>query len=862
MFERSDDAISGNRVEISSNKEPIRPQESPIIDNGEADFAEDQSIVDDMGMKSSSQVAKHNWKGLVLALLVITVISSLIVLACFLTYDYKFVYVSANGSLLAIDLKTHKTKVLLSSAQIREKEHFMGCSGVSDDTNALLLRYVHVPIYRKSHYSQYQAILLSNDQHPRVLQRIDIAPDLESADHTFLNHAELSPNSEALAFVYNDRIFCQKHPFNQSTANKPVDLTTSIYKENVRYGIAGFLYEEEIIGVSQTFWWSPGGRHLAFTAIDESNVTKGYTMSFGTQDAPGPRLMHHRYPLVRYRVLIFAEIANTTDEINAAETNPYNLPYLTIYIYSLTTDELHAYARPMGLPGNAHLTFFKWISDDEFLCGWVSRKWDKSWIVLGEVPTKSMRVIYHERARFGWINLPNQLLQMPIVEPDRQSILTVIPNYYSNQVYRGIVRLYLNISRSTTAQYPQWVHTPDYDVRDILYAFGGNEILYASSGPDSKEMHVFISRGITEATCLTCGDPNCTYNVAKVSKDGRTLFVECLGPSPLTYTLKVLVRNNTVANNGPAYYLKTISVVSNNTEFKEIVATKAMAVTKYRNVTLRKGTKQEVTLQAKFIQPPELIESHIIQYPVLFDTYGGPSTQLVSTKFRLDWQTYLVTRFKFVAISIDGRGTASRGKIFENAIYRNFGVVEVQDQMDGYRQILEDHKFLNKSAICTFGWSYGGFTVASILGHADNDFINCGVAVAPVSDFGLYDSAYTEKYLGLYSENAHEYKLFKQAISCFKQRTQVGRLARNFKNKDFLIIHGMTDDNVYLIHSALLITELLKHGVYFDMMFYPDDNHFLINSHVRPHLWRKLITFIVDSVNKTSIRHRHSFDEM
>ncbi|VUZ39744.1 unnamed protein product, partial [Hymenolepis diminuta] len=86
--------------------------------------------------------------------------------------------------------------------------------------------------------------------------------------------------------------------------------------------------------------------------------------------------------------------------------------------------------------------------------------------------------------------------------------------------------------------------------------------------------------------------------------------------------------------------------------------------------------------------------------------------------------------------------------------------------MNGLREILKTHKYLNKSRVCAFGWSYGGFTVANMLGHPDNDFLFCGVAVAPVTDFRLYDAAYTERFLGLYSENAHAY-----------ERTRISQLA-------------------------------------------------------------------------------------
>ncbi|KAM3183357.1 hypothetical protein ACTXT7_010504 [Hymenolepis weldensis] len=723
-------------------------------------------------MKPSSQMAKRNWKGLLLALLVIFVISALIVLACFLTYDYKvepnyglpltiadifmlmgqinrpnaqftnenLVYLSSNGSLVATNLKNHQKNILMSSAQMQEKQNFTGVVSISDDMRVLLLR----------------------EKNPRVLARVDIGPFEAGDKQPMLNHAQFSPKSDVLqlihflavqclrfrfhspkncdfsksAFVYENQIYVQRNPFNKTQLNMPIPITQDIYRKGILYGIAGFLYEEEILGASQTFWWSPEGNYLAFASIDETEVTKLKLVFYENLNTPfGPEIVEHSYPM-------------------AGEKPKPNLPVLSLYVYIMSVGELIRFARPPNIPAEVYMTFFKWIDDDRFLCGWVSRIWDMGWIAVGDVKSKSMRT-------------PNQQSQMPIIEPGKESVLIVVPDYYFDKVYRGIARLQLlpdqhsrsvnqyeamiqdilnhnptplqaevaivNISKNMLTQYPKWVHTPHYDVKDILYSFGNNEILYTSTGPDPTEMHLFLTRGGSHAKCLTCGDPSCRFNSAKVSKDGANILIECLGPSPPSVFLKRLKRRDVDLGS-----LDNITVVSNNTRLKNLIATKALPVIKFDNVTLYSGTSSEVTLRVKFMLPPELVESHITQYPVLLDTYGGPISQTVTTKYAADWPTYLATQFKFVVISIDGRGTGNRGKRFESAIHKNLGVVEVQDQMNGLREILKTHKYLNKSRVCAFGWSYGGFTVVNMLGHPDNDFLFCGVAVAPVTDFRLY----------------------------------------------------------------------------------------------------------------------------
>ncbi|VDN96850.1 unnamed protein product [Rodentolepis nana] len=380
---------------------------SQILKNGAADFVEGQTIVDEIGMKPSSQMAKRNWKGLLLALLVIFVISTLIALACFLTFDYKIepnyglplsigdifmlmgqinrpnaqftndnlVYLSSNGSLIATNLKTHQNNILMSSAQIQEKQNFTGVVSVSDDTRVLLLRYLYYQIFRRSYLSEYQAVLLSKGKNPTILARVDIGPFEEGNKQPMLNHAQFSPKSDVLAFVHENQIYIQRNPFNKTQQNMPIPITQDIYKKGVLYGVAGFLYEEEILGASQTFWWSPDGNYLAFASIDETEVTKLKLIYYENLNSPfGPEVVEHAYPM-------------------AGEKPKPNLPILSLYVYVMSVGELIRFAKPPNIPAEVYMSFFKWIDGERFLCGWVSRKWDMGWIVVGDVNSKSIRTV-------------------------------------------------------------------------------------------------------------------------------------------------------------------------------------------------------------------------------------------------------------------------------------------------------------------------------------------------------------------------------------------------------------------------------------------------------------------------------------
>ncbi|VDN13180.1 unnamed protein product [Dibothriocephalus latus] len=278
----------------------------------------------------------------------------------------------------------------------------------------------------------------------------------------------------------------------------------------------------------------------------------------------------------------------------------------------------------------SYLCYFHWINANTFVTGWVNRVWTESWVVVGDCVSRTMRSVYSEKVQFGWSNTPNQALNMPVIENGGQSLLIVSPNYYSKPVYRGIARVFLNGSRVVHPQYPQWVHAPDYDVKDILYSNGDGEVFYLTSGHDPKELHLYVSVNSTSGICLTCDDPGCRFSSSRVSDDGQLVLQECLGLDVPTTVIK-RIRRSTSSTEGPfinppytiglpPVYLETVAIISNNSLLKEAYAKRAMPVTKFEQVTIRRGTKEELTLEVKFMHPPELVETHIVTYPLLLVT--------------------------------------------------------------------------------------------------------------------------------------------------------------------------------------------------------------------------------------------------
>ena len=168
----------------------------------------------------------------------------------------------------------------------------------------------------------------------------------------------------------------------------------------------------------------------------------------------------------------------------------------------------------------------------------------------------------------------------------------------------------------------------------------------------------------------------------------------------------------------------------------------------------------------------------------------------------------------FVVFTLDNRGTGYRGVAFDAPLFRRLGHVEVTDQLTGV-QFLRSLPYVDENRIGILGWSYGGYMTLMCMFQAPDVFA-AGVSGAPVTDWTLYDTHYTERYLGTPQRNPEGY----QASSVFPY---VGNL-----NGPLLVIHGMADDNVLFTNSTKLMKTLQEDGRPFDVMTYPGSKHALL----------------------------------
>lgn len=223
------------------------------------------------------------------------------------------------------------------------------------------------------------------------------------------------------------------------------------------------------------------------------------------------------------------------------------------------------------------------------------------------------------------------------------------------------------------------------------------------------------------------------------------------------------------------------------------------------------------------------------RYPVYIYVYGGPHGQQVTHAWysALPLHEALVDK-GWIVFTIDNRGTNRRGTKFESAVYRSMGDAEVEDQLAGV-QWLTRQPFIDPNKIAVQGWSYGGYMTLKLLEKAPGVFA-AGVAVAPVTKWELYDTAYTERYLGNPTVDPQPYQTSDALDDAEKIRDPL------------LLMQGMSDDNVVFQNSTALYARLQHAKKPFEMMVYPGATRAIAGEGPQTHVWTTITRFLDEKV--------------
>lgn len=215
--------------------------------------------------------------------------------------------------------------------------------------------------------------------------------------------------------------------------------------------------------------------------------------------------------------------------------------------------------------------------------------------------------------------------------------------------------------------------------------------------------------------------------------------------------------------------------------------------------------------------------------PLIVNPYGGPGVQSVANRWG-DSLLFdeLLAQHGFAVLHADNRGMGGRGRAFAQAAFRNFGPVQLEDQLTVVEAVLAKYPQLDNKRLGWWGWSWGGTFTLYALTHSDR--FRAGVAGAPVTDWRDYDSIYTERYMGLPADFADGYRDFSVVNSAAKLK---GRL---------LIAHGTGDDNVHIENTVQFVQQLIEAEIPYDLQIYPRKTHSVSGADVRTHLYTRILS--------------------
>jgi len=365
-----------------------------------------------------------------------------------------------------------------------------------------------------------------------------------------------------------------------------------------------------------------------------------------------------------------------------------------------------------------------------------------------------------------------------------------------------------------------------FDVTAILGYHPANGALYFTSGQmkqDPTQSHVY---GLyPDGNSIPFTPDTFAYCTASFSPMGTYFVLNYLGPNIPTYKLYSTPTEDTDIN-----LSAPLAVIEGNEALVKKLSDYSLPTKTFITVTGQSGE----LLYASYILPPAV--SNAIFYPTIFDIYGGPSSQKVTRMWSLGFDEFLASSDIIVA-SIDPRGTGNRGLDFMFQVYRQLGIVEAADIITAAEHVASSVYPIDYGRMGIWGWSYGGFMALNTIIQGGKKTFVTAVSVAPVTDWRLYDTFYTERYMSTPSNNTDGYT-----------STSVIKNAAQLKDFPFLLVHGTADDNVHFQNTAILNEILVELGIQYDTMFYTNQQHNIDKNGARPHLYQLMYDFIYNNL--------------
>ncbi|KAK0243793.1 dipeptidyl aminopeptidase [Armillaria nabsnona] len=716
-----------------------------------------------------------------------------------------------RGEIKAADLNTNRTTTLVRLQDIKDEsgEDFeLYDMRLSSDMKYLLVQADYLKRGRKSSFGNYYVYSIDdNSTWPLV-----------PPDHTDpqTSYATWSPTGHSIAFVKSNDVYILPSPGAEAT---PVRLTktgsTAFFN-----GIPDWAYEQGILSSDNALWWAPTSSKLMYLSFNEAGVpVHTHPVKNPTED-PTASLPCHKQVGMHYPKPGFQN------------------PLVQLWVWDAAT----RMSRELDLglereEGRSVVQEVAWVGEEQVLVKVINRSADDGRVVifdLAEGAQNEREVVRRlgkdgEEGDAGWIKPFQDVHRLPSAGSKYSggsAYLDIVPNKDGWN--------HIALFERANASEPVWLTEGEWEV-----------IPNGINGVDIKRGLVFFTAALPSSI-----DRN-VYSVSLPTSQRYGRKIEALTDTttPAHYSAEFSPKTGWYVLNYHGPDVPWQKIVKSNDGFssavKQMYDLKNM-VKKYMAPTVLFSTIEidGYEMNVKEICPPNMDKSGKTKYAVLFRVYGGPDSQLVNRKFERGWDEYLACTMRYVVVIVDGRGTGAKGRAMRNMVKGRLGYWETKDQIEAAK-IWAKKKYVDPRRIGIWGWSYGGFLSAKVI-EANAGVHTLAMSIAPVTDWQLYSSIWTERFMNEPSSNLKGYA--NASISNVK----------GWHGVDYLFAHGSADDNVHVGNSMRLQSMLDDEGIKSARFrMFPDSDHSM-NRHTKE-VYECMTSFLEEKWGKDGKRQRQAF---
>lgn len=555
--------------------------------------------------------------------------------------------------------------------------------------------------------------------------------------------------------------------------DETVQITEDGEKNRIINGASDWVYEEEL-KLSQAFEWSPDGEFIAYYKFDESEV-KLWNMKI--YNGLYPENEQFKYP-------------------KAGEENSE----VGIYVYKLKRDKSESLPLPVEYE---YISKIKWNEGSGEL-GVISsnRLQNEVTVSLADPKKLRSRVLFTETSE-TYVEMPFDVF---FLSNGKECVILSERDGYPH--------LYLIDKNGRTKD--QITKGP-YAVKDVYGIDADDKWLYfQAAAPNPMERQIFK---------------------VNINNGNRKQLSERKGTNRAAFSKSYDYYLNYQTSANEPYYIslhnsngREIRTLKDNEKLRKKLEDYQISQKQFFSFT----TSDDIELNAWMIKPPNFDEGK--EYPVFITIYGGPGYQTVVDSWggsNYFWHQHLAQQ-GYIVVSVDTRGSGSRGADFKKITYKELGKYETKDMIESAKYFAS-LPYVDGERIGIQGWSYGGY-LSSLCILKGADHFKAAIAVAPVTNWRFYDSIYTERYMQTPQENPNGYD----------NNSPINHAEKLEGN--YLLVHGTADDNVHFQNTAEMIGAMVEADKQFDLFIYPDKNHSIYGGNTRYHLYMKMTNFLLNKL--------------